>query len=127
MSDSQTASAPNSAPCVRFEDVAFRANIRFHENSTFLGYADANLVVESALEDETDLKIRIRGLQVKIVNGTPRIDFPQEKGSNGIWYPIVFPKTRETREQLTMSLLSDPTIALVVEGMLSDQEQRAAG
>lgn len=106
-----------------FEEVIFRAGIREHGNCTFLGYADGTVVAG-------DLRLRIRNLQVKILNGNPRVDFPQEKGTNGIWYPIVFPKNAETRRALTESLFqSDPVFTLasiVLEDYDRAEAQRAS-
>ena len=110
----------------RFEDVTFRAHIREHEKSTFLGYADATLVVPEALGKDLDLMIRIRGLQVKILNGAARVDFPQEKGSNGVWYPHLFPKTAETRIALTEALCADRMVAATIACVLEDQERVAS-
>ncbi len=43
-------------------------------------------------------------------NGIP---LPQERGNDGKWYPIVFPKSAETRVALTEALFSDRMIAAV--------------
>ena len=110
----------------RFEDVRFRAHIREHDSSTFLGYADATLVVPSALGKDLDLAIRVRGIQVKILNGSARIDFPEEQGRDGRWYPHLFPKTKETRAALTEALLADRTVHAVVATVLEDQERAAS-
>ncbi len=113
-----------SAP--RFVDVRFRAHVREHESSTFLGYADATLVVSDALGKGIDLTLRIRGIQVKIVNGQPRIDFPQEQSQNGNWYPHIFPKNAETRVALTTALLSDRMVHAVVASVMEDQDRVAS-
>lgn len=105
----------------RFEDVRFRACIKMHEKSTFLGYADATLVVPGALGKDLDLMIRIRGIQVKLLNGVPRIDFPQERGGDGVYYPHLFPKSKETRVALTDALLAEPMINATVTCTLEDQ------
>ncbi len=102
---------PNS---IRFEDVTFRAHIREHDKSTFLGYADATLCVG-------DLVLRIRGIQVKLLNGSPRMDLPQEKGNDGVWYPIVFPKSAATRVAMTEALFADRMINAVASTVLEDQ------
>ncbi len=106
-------------PEIRFEDVDFRAHIVEHEKSTFLGYADATLCVG-------DLKLRIRGIQVKLLNGSPRMDLPQERGDNGKWYPIVFPKSAATRDAMTTSLFADRAVSAVAITVLEDQERIAA-
>ncbi len=104
---------------IRFEDVTFRAHVREHDKSTFLGYADATLVVG-------DLKLRIRGIQVKLLNGSPRMDLPQERGNDGKWYPIVFPKSAETRTALTEALFADRVINAVATCTLEDQARKSA-
>ena len=114
-----------SALGIRFEDVRFRAQITEHENSTFLGYADATLVVSECLDGD-DLEIRIRGIQVKILNGSARIDFPQERGNDGAYYPHLFPKTKETRVALTKALLADRMINAVVRVTLEDEARAQA-
>lgn len=110
----------------RFEDVRFRAKIVEHANSTFLGYADATLVVPNALGKDTPLALRIRGIQVKILNGAVRIDFPQERGNDGVWYPHLFPKTGETRIALTNALVGDRLVNAVVTTVMEDHERIAA-
>ncbi len=107
---------PNS---IRFEDVKFRAHVKVHANSTFLGYADATLV-------SGDLKLRIRGIQVKLLNGSPRMDLPQEKGNDGKWYPIVFPKSAETRTAMTEALFADRVINAVATCVMEDAARDAA-
>jgi len=49
--------------------------------------------------------VKVRGIAVKLLNGKPHLDFPQEKGSDGKYYPICFPKGEhggELRQVLTM-------------------------
>ena len=107
-----------SKPAIRFEDVTFRAHVREHDKSTFLGYADATLV-------SGDLKLRIRGIQVKLLNGSPRMDLPQERGNDGKWYPIVFPKSAATRDAMTEALFADRVINAVATCTLEDQRKSA--
>ncbi len=111
---------------IRFEDVTFRAHVVEHEKSTFLGYADATLVVDDGIVEGVDLKLRIRGIQVKLLNGSPRMDLPQERGNDGKWYPIVFPKTAETRVALTEALFADRMVNAVATTVLEDQAIAAA-
>ncbi len=114
-----------SHSAIRFEDVRFRAGIREHASSTFLGYADATLVVPGCLDGD-DLEIRIRGIQVKLLNGKVRMDFPQERGANGVWYPIVFPKSAASREALTEALFADRAIGATASCVLEDQARKTA-
>jgi len=110
----------------RFDDVRFRHAPKVHAKSTFLGYADATLVVPGALGKDLDLMIRIRGIQVKLLNGVARIDFPQERGSDGKYYPHLFPKSAESRVALTDAILADPIINAVVTCTLEDEVRHAA-
>lgn len=109
---------------LRFDDVRFRSHVRHHEKSTFVGYADATLVVEGALPDGADLNLRIRGIEVKITAAGPRIDFKSEKGRDGEWYPMLFPKSGATRTALTNALLSDRMVGAAVQ--IADEERNAA-
>ena len=95
-------SKPNAQ--VSFVDIRFRGARREHASSTFLGYADATLRV--SVGDASVLDLRIRGIELKVLNGRFRVDFKSEQGSDGKWYPLVFPKTAETREILTHAMLA---------------------
>jgi len=114
-----------SKNALRFEDVRFRANLVKHDNSIFVGYADGTLVVPSALPDGSALMLRIRSIEVKIVRGengdvSPRIDFKSEKGRNGEWYPMLFPKSAESRTALTNAILTDRFVSAVVISIIED-------
>lgn len=85
---------------IAFTDLRVRGARKEHGNCTFLGYADATLVVNGALQ------IRFRGIELKVLNGTFRIDFKSEQGSDEKWYPMVFPKTKESRKALTSAMLA---------------------
>jgi len=110
---------------IRFEDVRFRANIREHDKSVFVGYADATLVVPGVLDQGEDLKIRIRGIEVKVLSSGPRIDFKSIRGENGKWYPTLFPQSATSRDDLTIALLSDPVIDAVVSRVESEFFERS--
>ncbi|MEE8598828.1 MAG: hypothetical protein V3S69_04855 [Dehalococcoidales bacterium] len=110
----------NSMTTPRFEDVEFRACIRVHENSVFLGHATVTLVVPDAIEvddDEyEDLRLTFYGLQVKLLGDElrSRFDFAQVKGRgnrSGEYFPTAIPRSAKTRELLTESLFSDALIA----------------
>lgn len=109
-----------SASSLRFEDVRFRAHVREHASSVFVGYADATLVVDGALPDGSALALRIRGIEVKITQSGPRIDFKSEQGRDGEWYPLLFPKSAETRVALTNAILADRMVAACVQTVRED-------
>lgn len=113
-----------SANLLSFENVRFRPSIKTHDNSIFVGYADATLVVQGALGAHP-LMLRIRSIEVKIVRGNdgdvnPRVDFKSEKGQDGKWYPILFPQSAETRRALTNAILSDRIVSAVVITLIED-------
>lgn len=92
---------------IRFTNLKVRGQrTQKSEKYTFLGYADATLVVPGALPDGSDLQLRFRGLQLKVVNGAFRFDFKSEKGRDGEWYPNTFPVSGPTRAALTEQLKS---------------------
>ena len=93
---------PNSQ--LRFEDIKIHGSKKTHEKSTFLGYASATLVVEGVLPEGDDLKLRIHGIQLKVVNRSFRFDV-QSKGSDNVWRDIVAPHSKQTRTALTKALL----------------------
>jgi hypothetical protein len=96
------------------------------ESCTFLGYADATLVVPSAFGKELDLKIRIYGIQVKLLNGRPRMDLPQEQGADGKWYSVVRPANGETRKALTDALFADRMVNAVAVTVQQDRDRAAS-
>lgn len=114
-----------SANSLRLEDVKFRSVMRKHTSSIFVGYADATLVVPNALPGGEAFMLRIRAIELKIVrsaDGTSdvRIDFKSEQGRNGEWYPIMFPKSAETRAALTNAILNDRFVNAVITTLLED-------
>lgn len=87
---------------IAFADLKTRGTKVTRSSSTFLGYADATLVITAG--DVEVLQFRLRNMQLKVVNGTFRVDFHSEKGSDGTWYPTCFPKSKISRERLTAAL-----------------------
>jgi hypothetical protein len=87
---------------IAFTDLKTRGTKVTRAKSTFLCYADATLVV--AAGDTEVLQLRLRNMQLKVVNGNFRVDFHSEKGTNGTWYPTVFPKSKISRERLTAAI-----------------------
>ncbi len=95
----------------RFEDISFRPCFRDRGNCLFLGFASAKLVVPQVLgPDKEDLILYVNDIQVKVLNGKPRIDLPQEKGRDGRWYSIVAPGSAATRSALTELIFADAKI-----------------
>jgi hypothetical protein len=87
---------------IAFADLVLRGTKVSRPKSTFLGYADATLVITAG--DVEVLQFRLRNMQLKVVNGTFRVDFHSEKGSDGTWYPTCFPKSKVSRVRLTSAL-----------------------
>ena len=107
---------------ITLNDIRFRSCVRFHEKSALVGFADVTLVVEDVLEGDA-LELRLRQLEIKVTEKGPRFDFKSERGRDGEFYPLAFPKNGKTREALTNALLSDPLIAAAIKIV---QEERAA-
>lgn len=100
----------------------FHEQITRREKSVFLGYADITLGVLGLFG------WKIRGVPVKMLNGKPHLDMPSEKGADGKWYPITFPKNAETREVLTTFIFSRPEVAAAMANAEKVAvEQPAAG
>ena len=87
---------------IAFADLKLRGTKVTRSSSTFLGYADATLVITAG--DVEVLQFRLRNMQRKVVNGTFRVDFHSEKGSDGTWYPTCFPKSAVSRTRLTNAI-----------------------
>lgn len=85
----------------------FHQNIQHHPKSVFLGHADVTICVGNIFA------WKVRGVIVKMLNGKAHLDFPQEQGANGKYYPNTFPKDNpqgyggaETRTVLTTIIFS---------------------
>lgn len=91
----------------------YHEHIRVHQKATFLGYADITFGVKPTLLP--GLTFKVRGVEVKLVNGKPMLGFPQELGSNGNWYPKCMPKSRELREVLTLAIFEDARIKAAIQ------------
>jgi hypothetical protein len=87
---------------IAFTDLKTRGTKVTRATSTFLCYADATLDV-SVGEVEV-LQVRMRNMQLKVVNGNFRVDFHSEKGQDDKWYPTIFPKSKISRERLTSAI-----------------------
>ncbi len=112
-------STSNNAPAT---DVLqpYIANLRFRAytgeqksaKKKFLGYVNGTLTVPG-----TAFELEVYGLEVSVLNGKPRLDFPSEK-RDGTWYPHFRPSSKETRDDLTAQLFAVPEIALAAEPFL---------
>lgn len=118
---------------LQFTDVNFRAAISVHDRSIFVGYADATLVVHKALPGGEDLRMRIRGIEVKVLASGPRIDFKSVKATTGErageWFPTMFPQSGNSRRALTEALVAVPAVAHALAAatpLLAEQDAAAA-
>lgn len=78
----------------------FHAHVVCKSKVQLLGFADISLTIPSI----PGFAMKFRGLEVKVLNGKPRIDTPSErsKGAGDTQYfPIYFPKSAEMRAVLT--------------------------
>ena len=93
---------------IAFTDLVMRGTKVTRTKSTFLGYADATLVISAG--DVEVLQLRFRNMSLKVVNGRFRFDFVAEKADgNGCdashnWYPTCFPKSAISRKRLTAAI-----------------------
>lgn len=87
---------------IAFTDIKTRGTKVTRATSTFLCYADATLDV--SVGGVEVLQLRLRNMQLKVVNGKFRVDFHSEKGQDGKWYPTIFPKSKISRERLTSAI-----------------------
>ncbi len=87
-----------------------------------LGFVDVSLTMNSV----PGFALKLRNLEVKILNGKPRIDTPSErgKGTDKAFYPIYFPKSAETRAVLTAKIFAAQEVCNWVEAAA---QQRTAG
>lgn len=87
---------------IAFTDLVTRGTKVVRAKSTFLCYADATLCISAG--NIEILQLRLRNMQLKVVNGKFRVDFHSEKGQDGKWYPTIFPKSKISRERLTSAI-----------------------
>lgn len=101
----------------------FHAKIIPHEKSTFLGYADITVDCTSKVPG---LKLKLRGIEVKVLKGNNHLDMPSEKGADGQYYPRFFPLTGELRAVLTTAIFMNPQVAASVEAAKTMPAPQAA-
>ncbi len=104
---------------MRFEDLSIKAAPRKHSKPDcfFYGYVRGKLVVPGALPDGSDLVLGVKDIEIKLVNGNPRVDFkgiPYQKDGVTKYSPPVIPLSKETRDHLTTLLFADPAVDAVV-------------
>lgn len=87
---------------IAFTELVTRGTKVVRKNSTFLCYCDATLVI--AAGDIEIIQLRLRNMQLKILNGKFRLDLHSELGTDGEWYPTAFPKSAVTRKRLTAAI-----------------------
>ncbi len=92
------------------EVVRFHECVKEHSKSVFLGYADVTVSVTTL----PGMIFKIKGIGVKILKGSPYLDFPSERGADGTYYPICFPLSPELRRALTVGVFSSPEVTEVV-------------
>lgn len=90
----------------------FSPQIRLHEKSTFLGYADVTVNIVTALGVVAPIKIR--GIGVKVLNGKQHLEMPSERGADDKWYPIAFPKSGELRAVLTTRVFAEQAVTQAI-------------
>lgn len=90
----------------------FHAKPSRRENVTFLGFADITLDASATIPG---LKLKLRGVEVKVLKGNPHIDMPSEKGADGKYYPTYFPLTAELREVMVQNIFRTQHVASAIE------------
>jgi len=90
-----------------------------HPKSVFLGYADITLTIPQ-LEG---FALKVRGVGCKILKGNAMLEFKEELGADGEYYPQVFPKTHEMRAVLTTAIFAHKDVqeAVAAAGRLPEQ------
>lgn len=102
----------------------FHEKIAVHAKSVFLGYADITLGLTLAGGHVAQWKLR--GVEVKMLNGKAHLDMPSERGSDNKFYPTFFPKTPVDRSVITTLIFSDSRIKTAVENAAKQIEAPAA-
>jgi hypothetical protein len=101
----------------------FHAHIVCKSKVQLLGFADVSLEIPSV----PGFALKLRGIEVKVLNGKPRIDTPSErsKGAGDTqFYPIYFPKSAEMRAVLTARIFETQEVCNAVA---TAEQQRTQG
>lgn len=97
----------------------FHPKIVAHEKSTFLGYADVTI----ELPNLPGFKLKLRGIEAKVLKGNPHLDMPTEKGADGKFYPRYFPLSGELRAVMTTKLFQHQDVASALEAAKNAAQQ----
>lgn len=103
----------------------FHAKLAIHPKSTFLGYADVTLGFKTACGHIVQWKLR--GLEVKLLNGKQHIDMPSERASDGKYYPQFFPKTPADRVVLTTMVFTDARVSATIDSIPEQEVAESIG
>jgi hypothetical protein len=100
----------------------FHTHIVCKTKVQLLGFADVSLEIPSV----PGFALKLRGIEVKVLNGKPRIDTPSErgKGTDKAFYPIYFPKSAEMRAVLTARIFETQEVSNAVA---TAEQQRTSG
>jgi hypothetical protein len=102
----------------------FHAKLSIHPKSTFLGYADVTLGFKTACGHIVQWKLR--GIEVKLLNGKQHLDMPSERSSDGQYYPQFFPKTPADRVVLTTMVFTDARVTEVIASIPAQEPAPSA-
>jgi hypothetical protein len=101
----------------------FHTHIVCKSKVQLLGFADVSLEVPSV----PGFALKLRGIEVKVLNGKPRIDTPSERSKgagDAQFYPIYFPKSAEMRAVLTARIFETQEVSNAVA---TAEQQRTQG
>ncbi|KKN09978.1 hypothetical protein LCGC14_1041160 [marine sediment metagenome] len=98
----------------------FHSKLAIHPKSTFLGYADVTLGFMTRCGHVAQWKLR--GLEVKLLNGKQHLDMPSERSSDGKYYPQFFPKTPADRAVLTTMVFTDARVTETIDSIPAASE-----
>lgn len=101
----------------------FHEKIAVHEKSVFLGYADVTLGFLTRCGHIVQWKLR--GIEVKMLNAKTHLDMPSDKGADGNYYPLFFPKTPADRVVLTTMVFTHEGVKAAVENATAAIEASA--
>ncbi len=105
---------------------AFHEKIYPHAKSIFLGYADITLGIPTV--GGHLFVFKVRGFGVKLLNGKPHLDMPQEesKTESGKFFPKAFPKTAIDRHLITTMIFADQRVKDAIERGVAQQVAKLA-
>ena len=101
----------------------FHTHIVCKSKVQLLGFADVSLEIPSV----PGFALKLRGIEVKVLNGKPRIETPSERSKGAgdkQFYPIYFPKSAEMRAVLTARIFETQEVSNAVA---TAEQQRTSG